>query len=273
MKKHLKRICKGSSKNFGQKDDLLVRILCSYERLAIAFSGGLDSTVLLHRSVTLLGQENVLALTVVSPIFPREDLSRAGETAFGLGVRLKGVFFDHLSLDTFVHNPPNRCYYCKKAMYEKLLPIARKEGFSLLADGTQADDLKVYRPGLKAIRELGILTPLAEAGINKREIRTYAREKGLRVAGLPAAPCLATRFLPGEIITRERLNQVKKAEDLLRSLGFRVFRVRVFRDEARLEFDPLEFESFWQKREIITKGLKALGFSRLFFDLQGYQSS
>ncbi len=273
MKKHLKRLCKGLNENFNQKDDLLVQILSSYERLAIAFSGGLDSTVLLHRSVTLLGRENVLALTVVSPIFPKEDLSRAGETAFGLGIRLKGVFLDHLSLDTFVQNTPDRCYHCKKAMYEKLLSIARREGFFLLADGTQADDLKTHRPGLRAIRELGILTPLAEARINKKEIRAYAREKGLRVASLPAAPCLATRFPPGETITRERLKQVQKAEDLLRSLGFRIFRVRVFRNEARLEFDPLEFESFWQKREIITKGLKALGFSRLFFDLQGYQGS
>ncbi len=273
MKRRLKRICEGSNKNFAQKDNLLVRILSSCGRLAIAFSGGLDSTVLLSRSVALLGPENVLALTVVSPIFPKEDLARAGETAFGLGVRLKGVFVDHLRLDTFVQNPPDRCYHCKKAMYEKLLLVARREGFYLLADGTHADDLKVHRPGLRAVRELGILTPLAEAGINKKEIRAYAHEKGLRVASLPAAPCLATRFLPGEIITRERLKQVQKAEDLLRFLGFRVFRVRVFRDEARLEFDPLEFESFWQKRKIITRGLKDLGFSRLFFDLQGYQSS
>ncbi len=254
------------------KFDILSEILLEYKSLAIAFSGGLDSTILLYCATKFLGKDNVLPLTIISPIFLEEDLERATETAFSLGLNLKRVAFDHLNWQTFIQNPPDRCYHCKYTMYNILLSEARKEGFPVLADGTQVEDLEGDRPGLKAIQELGILTPLARAGLTKTELRSYAQKEGLKVAEVPAAPCLATRFPYGEPIDPTKLRVVANAEDLIRSHGFKIFRVRFFQGEARLEFHPSEFQLFWQKRTHLLQGLKVLGFSRILFDLEGYRN-
>ncbi len=255
-----------------QKFELLSKILQGYRRVAIAFSGGLDSTVLLYFATKILGRKNVLPLTIVSPIFLAEDLARAKDFALNLKTNFKTIPFDHLSWQVFSQNPPDRCYHCKYAMYKLLLTEAYKEKFFILADGTQADDLKSDRPGLKAIHELGIMTPLAQAGLTKAELRIYARNEGLKVAEIPAAPCLATRFPSGEVINSEKLKLITKAEKFIRSKGFKTFRVRFFKGEARLEFHPSEFELFWQKRMHIFQELKSLGFSRILLDLEGYRS-
>jgi len=236
-------------------------ILRSYQKLAIAFSGGVDSSVLLCIAKEILGPENVLALTIKAPIFPPEDLALAAETAWRLGLKVVGVEADLLALEAFTQNPPDRCYYCKKYMYEKLLRVAHYKGFDILADGTHADDLSTYRPGLRALKELGVVTPLVEAGVSKKQIRLWAYQRGLRQAQRPAAPCLATRFPHGSPIRKKYLQQILQAERIVRAWGLESFRVRHLEQEAVLEIaDSSLIDKF--SLTFLIQHIKDLGFTK-----------
>ncbi len=252
----------------------LRRKLSGFRRVAVALSGGVDSAVLTAAVARVLGPEAVLTLTATGPIFPPEELKLARRTARLLGVVHQEVRFEALRLPAFRENPPDRCYYCKRALLEAFWLEARRFGAEVLFDGTQKDDLEEDRPGLLALRELGVKSPLAEAGLGKAAVRHLARLLGLPQAEREASPCLATRFPPGEPVTLEGLRLVYRAEKELRSrLGLWPLRVRWVRGEARLEVPPSEIPAVFARRGEVLETLKALGFRRVSLDLEGYRGS
>ena len=245
----------------------LSRILSPLPGLSVALSGGLDSTVLLTLAARVLGRARTEALTVLSPIMEEGELTAARLICLKEGVKHRFVPFDHLAHETFRRNPPDRCYHCKRAMFERLL----REASFPLADGTQQDDLREERPGLKALRELKILSPLKEAGFTKDELRRLARRLGLTQYLKEPSPCLATRILPGEEITKEKLSLVRKAEAYLRAQGFARVRVRFSRMRALVEVSPSQTEALWALGREIVAHLKGLGFKKVYFDPLGYE--
>ena len=223
--------------------------------------------VLLVLAARILGKARTEALTILSPIMEEGELAEARLICLKEGVRHRFVPFDHLTFETFRKNPPDRCYHCKRAMFERLLG----EASFPLADGTQKDDLREERPGLKALEELKILSPLKEAGLRKDELRALARRLGLRQCLKEPSPCLATRLLPGEEITEEKLSLVRKAEAYLRAQGFERVRVRVLRTRALVEVSPSQTKALWGFGREIVAYLKGLGFKKVYFDPLGYE--
>ena len=247
-------------------------LLRSYGPLAVAFSGGADSTLLLRVALDELGTDKVVALIGISETFPRSEREQALELADQLGARHIEVMTKELDTSAFAENTAERCYHCKKELLTKFLSIAKEEGFLAVADGSNADDLRSSRAGLRAVRELGTHSPLAEVGLTKEEVRHLSRELGLPTAMKPSSACLASRIPFGTAITREKLVQVERAEDFLRDLGVTQLRVRHHQDVARIEVTPEEFYLVLNNRDWIVKEFKMLGFSYVTMDLQGYRS-
>lgn len=256
-----------------KKYEKLTAILREQEKLAVAFSGGVDSAFLLHAAAQALG-EGVLALTAESVFFPERELREAERFCRERGIRQVVVDVDVLKTDGVAQNPPDRCYLCKRALFERLLEVAGEQGITAVAEGSNLDDLGDYRPGLRAIEELKILSPLREAQLTKADIRKLSEESGLPVFDKPSFACLASRFVYGETITREKLRMVERAEELLLALGFRQFRVRIHNTMARIEILPDQFELLLDRavREKVTKELRSLGFSFVSMDLDGYRT-
>ena len=240
--------------------------------LAVAFSGGLDSAFLLKVAREELGGQ-VLALVARGVVFPESELQEALDLANRIGVRIRVVEVDILGIPNFADNPPDRCYHCKRALFGRLLEVAREEGLPVVADGANADDLRDYRPGSKATAELGITHPLNEAGLTKAEIRELSRQLGLPTWDKPAAACLASRFPYGDRITEEGLRRVEAAEFFLRSQGFRQVRVRSHGPIARIEVPEPDLNRFAAPdlRGAVVARLKELGFLYVSLDLQGYR--
>ena len=249
----------------------LKSILAGMGGVLVAYSGGADSTFLLKVALDALG-ENVLAVTARSPIFPASELAAAEEMAYQLGARYPFAEMDILDDPRFSSNPPDRCYICKRALFSRLKELAAEHGFEV-ADGSNHDDLDKYRPGLRALRELGVKSPLAEAGLTKVEVRTLSREMGLPTWDKPAQTCLATRFPYGERLTLEKLRRVEEAEEFLRSLGLRQMRVRSHDALARIEVPREDTAGLLSKMapEIVDK-LKGLGYTYVTLDLEGYRT-
>jgi len=239
----------------------------------VAFSGGVDSTLLLAAAHDALG-ERVLAVTAVSPTLPTPDMTAAKEVAAQLGVRWITLQTDELADPCFRANTPDRCYFCKKALFAKLVDLARREKLSCVIDGANADDLADYRPGMKAARELGVRSPFIELGIGKDAIRRLARERGLPAWERPSSACLASRIPYGETITVERLERISRAEDALRALGFRQVRVRDHGTVARIEVGRDELEKLLgaAMREAAVDACKKAGYLYVTLDLQGYRT-
>ncbi|OAG27243.1 hypothetical protein TH606_07950 [Thermodesulfatator autotrophicus] len=231
--------------------------------LTVALSGGIDSGVLLFLASQFLGPQRVFAFTISSSIMNPEDLVYARLIARQAGVKHEVFEFNHLELEAFRKNPENRCYFCKKEMFGFLKP---KSPYPL-ADGTQLDDLDDYRPGLKAIEELNICSPLKEAKITKKEIKWLARKLGLVNCHRAPSPCLATRFLPKEPVTAEGIKQVYRAEAFLKSLGFNWVRVRKREDLAIIEVKTKEQGKVQQYKGTIIFNLKNLGFKKVLLNL------
>ena len=239
--------------------------------MAVALSGGVDSAVLLALAIRTLGGDSVLAITATGLIFPPEESELARRTASDLGVEHYELKFEPLGLPAFRENPPDRCYHCKKALFGEFLRVAREWGAEVIWDGTQLDDLSEERPGLRALKELGVESPLLLAGFRKFEIRELARKLGLPQAEKPPSPCLATRFPPGEPVTEEALKMVYEAERKLQDLlKVQPLRVRYLRGEARVEVPEGALERAFYNREIWVKSLKLLGFKKVSLDLEGY---
>lgn len=253
------------------KYSVLKEYLASLGSVAIAFSGGVDSTFLLRTAHDVLG-EKAIALTLSSPFMPKRELQEAESLCRTIGAQQILVPVDVLAIDGVVDNPPNRCYYCKRGMFSALLATALAQGITHVAEGSNMDDLGDYRPGLQAVKELEILSPLRHAGLTKAEIRALSRELGLPTWEKPSYACLASRFVYGERITPEKLLMVERAEELLMSLGFRQMRVRLHGNMARIELMPEDFGKMLELREKVYDELKGYGFSYVALDLRGYKT-
>lgn len=241
--------------------------------LAVAFSGGVDSTFLLWAAREALG-DRAVALTAVSGLFPGREREEAAAFCTGRGIRQITVYPKELEIPGFAQNPPNRCYLCKKALFGEFLEAAAALGISAVAEGSNLDDAGDYRPGLQAVAELGIRSPLREAGFTKAEIRALSRALGLPTWDKPSYACLASRIPYGEPVTREKLRRVEQAEQQLLELGFRQHRVRIHGDVARIELPPEDFSRMLEEetRLQVSRTLRGIGFSYVSLDLQGYRT-
>lgn len=240
--------------------------------VAVAFSSGVDSTFLLKTAHDVLG-DKAIAVTASSNLFPHRELKEA--TYFCKSENIKQVIFviDELAIEGFKNNPPNRCYICKYALFSKIKDIATKNDIAYIAEGSNMDDNGDYRPGLRAIAELDIKSPLRHAKLYKQEIRDLSKEIGLPTWDKPSFACLASRFVYGETISEEKLSMVEQAEQLLLDKGFKQMRVRIHDKIARIEILPKEFDKIMQPeiREEIVNKFKSYGFQYVSLDLQGYR--
>lgn len=244
----------------------------SLESAAIAFSGGVDSTFLLKAAHNELGGK-VTAVTALSPLFPKREAEEAADFCRKEGIRQITFEFDPLDIPGFSKNPEDRCYICKRAIFTEIKRIASENGISVVCEGSNADDTGDYRPGMKAIAELGIESPLLKCGLHKNEIRELSQQLSLPTSGKPSAACLASRFVYGEEITVKKLGMVEKAEQFLSELGFRQKRVRIHGENlARIEVNKEDSERILRAREEIINYFRSLGFVYTTLDLIGFRS-
>lgn len=254
-----------------EKEKKLAVLLEKCMPLAVAFSGGVDSTYLLHEAVKA-GKEKVTALIMKTPSVPERELDEAVTFCKSRGISFFVLPADPFSAAGFRENGRDRCYICKHFLFSALLEKAKEEGIPFVADGTNADDTKEFRPGLKALKELDIRSPLAEAGLTKKEIRELSEKEGLSTWNKPSFSCLATRFPYGEELTVEKLRRTEAAENLLAELGFTQRRVRVHGNLARIEVLPVEIPLLLERRDMISSRLEELGFLYTTVDLKGFRS-
>jgi pyridinium-3,5-biscarboxylic acid mononucleotide sulfurtransferase len=247
-------------------------ILMDCESVCIGYSGGVDSVFLARFAVDVLGPERVLAVTGRSAAVPEAQWQTARECATRFGIPHLEVATDELADPQYAANPANRCYFCKTELWRVLSPIATERGLKTLVDGSNADDARDYRPGFQATREWTVRSPLLEAGLTKADIRAASRALGLPTWDQPASPCLSSRLPYGLSVTADRLRQVERAEEQLRHLGFREFRVRHHGNVARLEFGSAEFDRAVSLRLSIATAVRAAGFKRVLLDVEVFRS-
>jgi uncharacterized protein len=245
----------------------------SLRQLTVAFSGGVDSTFLLKVAHEVL-KDRLLAVTARTTTFPDREFREAEDYVKCLGVNHRVLLFDEFQVPGFSDNPSDRCYLCKKELFSQIKKLSQENGIDHVADGSNQDDLSDYRPGMKALQELGIISPLKEAGMTKNEIRVLSREMGLPTWNKPAFACLATRFPVGDKITREKLQMVDKAEEYLQGLGFLQVRVRCHSNLARIEVAKEARHKFFDAdlMDQIAGEFIKIGFTYVSMDLQGYRT-
>lgn len=255
--------------------------LCDYlkslEKVAVAYSSGVDSTFLLKVAFDTLGADNVIAVTASSSWFPDREYEEAKNFCIENDIKQIVVNIDENDVEGFKENPVNRCYICKKAIFSRLLEIAKENGIDEVVEGSNVDDNGDYRPGHIAIKELNIKSPLREALLTKAEIRELSKELNLKTWKKPSFACLASRFVYGETINKEKLSLVDKAEQLLMDMGFEQFRVRIHGDKdfiARIEVNPSDISKIAEdeNREKVFEAFKSFGFSYVALDLKGYRT-
>jgi uncharacterized protein len=255
------------------KQQKLEDLIWEYGNMAVAFSGGVDSTFLLQVAHGVLG-ERLLAVTARSSTYPEREYNEAVSFVRQRGIRHVTLFSEELDIEGFAQNPQDRCYFCKKELYAKIFALAKKHGVSCVADGTNFDDLGDYRPGMKALAEFGVVSPLLAAGLTKAEIRELSKQLGLPTWDKQSFACLASRFPYGQEITKEKLTIIEQAEQYLLDRGLRQVRVRCHGDLARIEVDPGERQAFFSATVMneVNQSLKNAGFAYVTLDLQGYRT-
>ena len=255
------------------KYDGLRRLLADLHSVLVAFSGGVDSTLLLRVAADVLGRQKVIAGTARCAFVPAHELEDAGELAREIGVKHRILDAEVLGDPDIMRNSPDRCYFCKRVLLAGLKRIAREEGVEGVVEASNLDDAQGdFRPGLRAVEELAVRSPLREVRMGKAHVRELSRRLGLRTHDRPSSACLASRIPYGEPITAEKLERVEKAEDVLRGMGLRQFRVRSHGHLARIELGPKEdIGALICARAPLTRDLKRLGYLYVTLDLEGYR--
>jgi uncharacterized protein len=254
-----------------EKYQSLLDLIAARGSVAVAFSGGVDSSFLCHAAAAALGNR-AAAITLVSPMLPKSEIECALDIARRIGI--EHILIEEGEIDEEVAaNPRERCYFCKKIEFRRILQAAQERGIQAVLDGSNMDDLGDYRPGMKALEELGIVSPLREAGMTKADIRELSRSFNLPTWDKPAFACLASRIPYGERINREKLARIEGAEDALRAAGFRQFRVRSHGDIARIEVAPEERRRFFDEATLdsLSRAIKGFGFLYAAFEMEGYR--
>ncbi len=254
------------------KFDNLKKTIGNFSRVVVAYSGGVDSTLLLKVCVDVLGRENVLALIGTSPTYPKTEIEEAKKLVDLIGAPVRTIDTHEMENPDFVENSRNRCYHCKLHLFRIACELAGREGCVHVLEGSNLDDEKDYRPGRKAIAELKVKSPLLEVGLNKKEIRTLSKMLGLPTYNKPSYACLSSRIPYGTAITFELLTRIELSEMFLKRIGLNQVRVRCHNDIARIEVELNEFPEVLRDREQILEELKQFGFNYITLDLQGYRS-
>jgi pyridinium-3,5-biscarboxylic acid mononucleotide sulfurtransferase len=255
------------------KLDRLKKHLKELESVAVAYSGGVDSTFLLKIAHEVLG-DNAIAVTARSSTYPERELRETADFVLKMGIRQVVIASEELDIEGFADNPPNRCYYCKRELMAKTIEVAHSNNIRHVAEGSNADDTGDYRPGMQAVRELGVKSPLLEAGFGKEEIRILSKKMDLPTWNKPAFACLASRFPYGQKITADKLLVIDLAEQFLLDLGFRQVRVRHHGSIARIEVSAEERNNFFYSdvMDMIYEKFQQLGFMYTALDLRGYRT-
>ena len=258
-------------KNLQKKLLRLRAILSKMESILIAYSGGVDSSLLLKVAKDVLAR-NILAVTAKSPLYPEDEIRQAKKFARKLGAKHTIINTNELKNPDFVKNPTNRCYLCKKELFEKLTKIAKKNNLNFIADGSNLDDNKDYRPGSIAAREFRVKSPLKEAKLTKQDIRELSRSFRLSTWDKPAFACLASRIPYNEKINENNLSRIKKGEQIIQKLGIKQVRLRHHKNLARIEVPQAEIANIIRQRRSFIKKIKKLGYTYVCIDLQGYRT-
>lgn len=255
-----------------EKKETLKKILLSHKKILLAYSGGVDSSLLLKTAVDILGNKNIIAATADSPTYTGKELETAKSITEELNVKhliVKTYEFDDKD---FISNTKNRCYYCKKELFNKLKEIKNEYQCDVIMDGSNYDDLNDFRPGSKAEKEYKILTPLKDAFFTKKDIRKYSKQLGLKTYNYPAIACLASRIPYNEKITKEKIKMINDGENFLSKYGFKNIRLRTSNKTARIEVDKKDIKKIIKNENEIINKLKSLGYLYITVDLEGFRS-
>lgn len=257
--------------NLLEIEELLIQRIRSYGSVCIAYSGGVDSTLLLSLAQEALPGK-ITAIVASGAFIPGDEILEAVENALAIGVTPVVIPVDFLGNPAVAANMPDRCYHCKTMIFSALTKTAQSHGSDAILDGTNADDLSDYRPGMKALKELGIVSIFLDEGISKAVIRQLSEKRALPTAAKPALSCMASRIPTGEAITAEALHIIEAGEALLKKLGFRQYRVRIHNNLARIEVDVNDFGRLLDNRQAMVEQLKTMGIKHIAMDLDGYKT-